>query len=147
MAEAAGSSLPALLLFVGYAALTWGWYEDRVVWLAEWNAMAATEQPALKKNGEGGGASFCLLVLIPAGFKYLQGNQEWGAALTLLCVVVCVYLAAVVLRSITRRITKRRRVDAWPGVFVALTFPRLRANCRNTLLCPGHFDTRLISVP
>ena len=139
LVRTAGSPLPALLLFVGYTALIWGWYEDRVVWwlalaavgaalrtlsavgqvrrykawLAEWNAMAGTEQPRHKEKRRGRrrvllpGAAL-LLVAIPAGFQYLQGNQEWGAALTLLGVVASVYLVAVALRSITRRITKRR---------------------------------------
>lgn len=74
LVRVAGSPLPAVLLFAGYAATVAGWYEGQVVWwlalmavaaslrtlgavgqvrrykawLAEWNAMGVVEQPRPK---------------------------------------------------------------------------------------------------
>jgi len=80
LVRVAGSPLPALLLFFGYAAVVAGWYEGNVAWwlalaavgasirtlsavgrvrrykawLAEWNAMGATaEQPKRKEKRAG----------------------------------------------------------------------------------------------
>jgi cytochrome bd-type quinol oxidase subunit 2 len=142
LVRVAGSPLPAFLLFVGYAAVVAGWYEGDLTWwlalaavgasmrtlsavgrvrrykawLAEWNAMNATEQPQVKEKRGGRRRLFVtgaalLLLAIPAGFQHLQGNEQWGTALTLLWIVACVYLLGVVLRSIKRRMAKRRKTE------------------------------------
>jgi hypothetical protein len=139
----AGSPLPAVLLFAGYAAIIAGWYEGQLTWwlalmaagasvrtisavarvrrykawLAEWNAMGRTEQPAPKpKRGSRRWifitGAVLLLLAIPASSPYMQGNDTaWAAAVTV-WIAAFVYLAGVVLRRITRRRTKRSKVEA-----------------------------------
>ena len=147
LVRVAGSPLPALLLFMGYAAVVAGWYHGDVVWwlalaavgasfrtlsavgrvrrykawLAEWNAMGEMEQPqqpqARPKEKRGSrrrvfitGAAL-LALAIPVCLPSLQGNDAgWGTAVTL-WLVACVYLAGVMLRSIARRMTKRRKAE------------------------------------
>jgi hypothetical protein len=87
-------------------------------WLAEWNAMGTPEQPHPKKEKRGGrrrvfitGAVVLLLLALPAGLRHLQGNEQRGMALTLLLIIACVSLLGVMLRSIARRMTKRRKAE------------------------------------
>lgn len=85
-------------------------------WLAEWNAMGATKQPQRKERRGGRRrvlitGAVLLLLAIPAGFRHLQSNEERGMALTLLSVTACVCLLLVVLRSIRRRMAKRRKTE------------------------------------
>ena len=138
LVRVAGSPLPAFLLFLGYAAIIAGWYEGTVVWwlalaaigasfrtmsavgrvrrykawLADWNAMGGAEQPRPRDKRVRRRlfvTSAALLVLaIPVCFPYLQGNEEWRTALSLLWVVACIYLVALVLWRIARWLTKRR---------------------------------------
>jgi hypothetical protein len=138
LVRVAGSPLPAFLLFVGYALVVAGWYDGEVAWwlalgsvgaamrtvaaigrvrrykawLAEWNAMGEMEHLRPKKKRSWRRRIFItgavlLLLAIPACLQHLQGNQ----ALQLLCVVGCICLVAVVLRSIKRRIAKRRKAE------------------------------------
>jgi hypothetical protein len=131
-----------LLLFIVYAVVVAGWYQGHVVWwlalvavvaslrtlwavgrlrrykawLAEWNAMGATEQTQRKKERGGKRRVFItgavlLLLTIPACLPNLQGNDtQWSAAVTL-WLVACVYLGGVMLRGITRWMTKRRKAE------------------------------------
>lgn len=137
----AGSPLPAFLLFLGYAAIVAGWYQDQIVWwvalatvgaamrtlsaigrvrrykawLAEWNAMGAKEEPARPPKEKRGGRhwliALLLLLAIPACFTHLQVNEQWRGALILLWIAACIYLVGLVLRSITRRMTKRPKAQ------------------------------------
>jgi hypothetical protein len=119
-------------------------------WLADWNAMGAAEQPRPKDKPVGRRrvivtSAALLLLAIPACFPYLQGNQEWRTALTLLWVVACIYLVGLVLRSITWRMTKRRKAQSEAATAPVEWMravrprrppvPRLRGNCRN--IVPG----------
>jgi hypothetical protein len=86
-------------------------------WLTEWNAMGANEQPAPREKKRGGRrrlfvtTAALLLPAIPVCLPYLAGNEEWRTALALLWVMACLYLVVLVLRSITRRMTKRRHAQ------------------------------------
>jgi hypothetical protein len=84
-------------------------------WLAEWNAMGAKEEPPPSHEQKRGGrrrlfvtSAALLLPAIPACLPYLEGNEEWRTALALLWVVACLYLVVLVLRSITRRMKRRK---------------------------------------
>jgi hypothetical protein len=142
LVRVAGSPLPAFLLFLSYVAIVVGWSQGQVpwwlalaavgasmrtlsalrrvrrykAWMAEWNAMGATDQP--QPNEKRGGrrrvfltGAALLLLAIPSCFRYLQSNEELGIALTLLSVIACVCLLGVVLRKIRRRMTKRRKSE------------------------------------
>jgi hypothetical protein len=82
-------------------------------WRAEWEAMGATDQPRPKDKRVGRRrrvfvtCAALLLLAIPACVRHLQGNEEWLTALTLLCVVTCIYLVGLLLR----RMTKRRKAQ------------------------------------
>ena len=81
-------------------------------WDAEWNAMGAREESAIPRKERRGArrrlfVAALLLLLIPACLPHLSGNEEWRTALGLLWIVACLYVVGLVLRSITRRITKR----------------------------------------
>jgi hypothetical protein len=142
LVRVAGSPLPAFLLFLGYVAIVVSWSQGEApwwlaliavgasirtlsaigrlrrykAWLAEWNAIGATEQ-ARPKEKRGGRrrmlltGTVLLLLAIPAGFRHLQGNEQSGSALTLFWVVACVCLLGVVLRSIKRRMAKHGNAE------------------------------------
>jgi hypothetical protein len=83
--------------------------------MEEWNAMGAREEPAPPRKERHGGrrrlfvtCAVLLVLVIPACLPSLEGNDELGMTLTLLWVVAGIYLIGVVIRSIIRRITKRR---------------------------------------
>lgn len=86
-------------------------------WLAEWNAITgeASAPPREKKRGVLRRvfviSAALLLLAIPSCLPNLQGNEDWRMAFTLLWVTACLYLVGLVLRSITRRITKRRHAQ------------------------------------
>ncbi len=133
----AGSPLPALLLFLGYAALVLGWYEGQVVWwlalgavvgclrtlsaigqvrrykawLAEWNAMGAKDEPAPRPKKKNGGWVFVTLAafLLLAIPAYLPQahGQGFAPALVLLWGVAGLYLVFRIARSMTHRKKER----------------------------------------
>jgi hypothetical protein len=87
-------------------------------WLAAWNAMGATEEAAPSREEKRRRrrqlfvtVAALLLLAIPVCLSYLQGNEESRAALALLWVAACLYLVGLVLRSITRRMAKRRKAQ------------------------------------
>lgn len=85
-------------------------------WLAEWNAMGAAEQPRPKEKRSGQRRLFIavaalLLLAIPAAFPHLQGNAASGSALRLIWALACIYLAVPLLRSVKRRMAKRRKAE------------------------------------
>jgi len=142
LVRVAGSPLPAFLLFLVYAAIIVSWSQGEApwwlalvavgaslrtmsaigrlrrykAWLAEWNAMSATEQPQVKEKRGGRRrvlitGAVLLLLAIPTCFRYLQSDDERGMAPTQLSVIACVFLLGVVLRKIRRRMTKRRNAE------------------------------------
>jgi Na+/melibiose symporter-like transporter len=142
LVRVAGSPLPAFLLFLVYAAIIVSWSQGEApwwlalvavgasirtlsaigrlrrykAWLAEWNAIGATDQPDPKEKRGGRRrmlitGSVLFLLTVPTCFRYLQSNDELGIALTLLSVIVCLCLLGVVLRNTRRRINKRRKVE------------------------------------
>lgn len=87
-------------------------------WLAEWNAMGAKEEPAPARKEKAGGrrrvfvsSAVVLVLAIPACSQYLCGSEEWVTALRLLWASACIYLIGLVIRSITRRITRGRKAQ------------------------------------
>jgi hypothetical protein len=141
LVRVAGSPLPAFLLFLGYAAIIAGWYEGTVVWwlalaavgaslrtlsavgrvrrykawLAEWNAMDTKEQQRPKDKPSRRWmfvtSAVLLLLVIPAYCQHLQGNEGLRTALMLLWVVAGIYLVGLLLRRITRGMTKLRKAQ------------------------------------
>jgi hypothetical protein len=75
--------------------------------------MGATEQPRPKdKRGRRWlfvTGAVLLVLAIPACFPYLQGNEGCRIASSLLWDVACIYLVALVLWRIARRLTRRRK--------------------------------------
>jgi hypothetical protein len=133
----AGSPRGALLLFIGYAVIVYGWYQGDVpwwlavgavaagfrtlaavgrmrrykAWLADWQGMGAGDEPPRPKKRRGwvlvAGAAL-LVVAIPL----VQPETGPNDALTVLWCVACLYLVFALVRGILRRIRGRRKVKA-----------------------------------
>jgi hypothetical protein len=136
----AGSPRGALLLFICYGVIWYGWYEGHTVWwvalgtvgaalrtlragrelrrykawLVDWQAMSGNDAPARspRKRLRGWMLTIGAMFIVVATLLSGSPGERPSGAVTVIWSLACLYLVFALLRSILRRVRGRRNVKA-----------------------------------